>query len=502
MVSLPSITLDTTLADLYRKSSPKNAHKRIGQVLCGVNSGMSLSDDFPRNRKYLYQDTPFSNLTKKELHDDNEELQRSLAKKYLSLVPQRDAFVCGDTVNVFFNVDQSPEQIEHDRQEAERTINVLDPKQRPKLVFCPGPGKIPLKENGIDMLTCKVVLDQLEAYPPVVELDQHWYCNSKEALARSGLPTPDCKIIEVTGHSAKASECCEVCRSGDALYIAPECTSNRSVWLKEQMDRVLGSLKSHPLPFVLKNQQTYGGAGTCLVRSEQERSKLVKDLSSDLLRRLFSQITPENEHLRPGTVLLSDLVKDPVGDYGLTFFVTDSGEAIFLGVSEQMTDANSAWIGSTINYTHQARLEGKFSPIMRQIAGWLHEHGYYGPAGADILETQSKPVDGEPKRTDLHIVDLNVRTSGSICLPLLRSHFEKRGMVCASSFSVTVKKTREEFIKEWESEFESGRMCILSWYEDKEEGVSIADVAVGSEDEEKLQGVMNKVRESSDEVTF
>ena len=79
MVTLPTITLDTTFAELYRKASPRNAHKKIGQVLCGTNSGMSLSDDFPRNVKYLYQDTPFNSLSKKELTDQNRELQRSLA---------------------------------------------------------------------------------------------------------------------------------------------------------------------------------------------------------------------------------------------------------------------------------------------------------------------------------------------------------------------------------------------------------------------------------------
>ena len=57
-------------------------------------------------------------------------------------------------------------------------------------------------------------------------------------------------------------------------------------------------------------------------------------------------------------------------------------------------------------------------------------------------------------------------------------------------------------MREWEGEFEEGRMCILSWYEDRKEGVSIADVAVGGEDEETLRGIMNKVREASDDVTF
>ena len=196
------------------------------------------------------------------------------------------------------------------------------------------------------------------------------------------------------------------------------------------------------------------------------------------------------------------MVRNPIGDYGLTFFVTEGGGAIFLAVSEQMIDATKAWIGSTINYPHQPQLEEKFGPIMCEIAAWLGRYGYIGPAGADILETERKPQNGEPRQTEFHIVDLNVRISGSICLPLLRGHFTRRGLQFGSSFSITVKETRDDFIQQWAKEFEEGRMCILSWYEDKANGASIADVAVGAEDEERLQEEMKRVREGTDEVTF
>ena len=502
MVDLPLITLDITLAELYRKASPSNAHKKVAQVLCGVNSSLDLSDDFPRNVKYLYQDTLFNSLSKRELTDQNHELQRSLAMKYLSLIPQRDAFISGDTVVVLFNVDQSPEQIEHDRQEAQRTIQILNPKQQPSLVLCPGPGKIPMKENGIDMVACKLVLDQLGDYPMVCELEKHWYINSKEALASSGLPMPKCEIIEVVGYSQEAETCCSHCLEGDTFFIPSDCSGSRAKWLNEQKDRLLGRLLSRSLPFVLRNQQTFGGAGTYVVTNEEERSKLVQDFSSGLLRKLYSQVTAQNYRLKPGTILLSDLVSDPIGDYGLTFFVTENGGAIFLAVSEQLIAEHRAWIGSTINYKRQQQLEEKFRPIMHKIVAWLHSHGYYGPAGADILETERKPVNGEPVSTKLHIADLNIRTSGSLCLPLLRGHFESRGLTWGSSFSITVQSTRDNFIREWKEQFESGRMCILSWYEDKNTGVSIADVALGSENEQRLQEEMQRVREATDDVTF
>lgn len=139
---------------------------------------------------------------------------------------------------------------------------------------------------------------------------------------------------------------------------------------------------------------------------------------------------------------------------------------------------------------------------MHEIAAWLHKYGYFGPIGADILETAPVDTESTDSTANFYIVDLNVRMSGSICLPLLRSHFRKRGFSCGSSFGITVKATRDEFIKQWQKEFESGRMCILSWYEDKSAGSSIADVDVGGEDEGQLQEEMKRIRDTTDGVMF
>ena len=61
---------------------------------------------------------------------------------------------------------------------------------------------------------------------------------------------------------------------------------------------------------------------------------------------------------------------------------------------------------------------------------------------------------------------------------------------------------RDEFIEKWREEFESGRTCILSWYEDRRAGCSIADVAVGGVDEIRLQEEMKRIRDTTHEVTF
>lgn len=133
--------------------------------------------------------------------------------------------------------------------------------------------------------------------------------------------------------------------------------------------------------------------------SEKERDELLDNFCRSPLRKLFSQVTADNHHLKPGTVLLSDMVVDTIGDYGLTFFVTEDGDAIFLAVSEQMIDSNCSWVGSTINYTDQKSLQQRFSSIMLQMASWLHKYNYFGLVGADILETAPKDGETAKRRT-------------------------------------------------------------------------------------------------------
>ncbi|KAK4124806.1 hypothetical protein N657DRAFT_643563 [Parathielavia appendiculata] len=533
-VKLPTIKLDTTLTELYRQASPKNANIRLGWVSCGITSGVDFTPDFPRNVKFVYEDQTFVSTPSRKLSHGNGRLQHALAKKHLSLIPQRDAFISGATPVIFFNLGRSPKQVEHDRREAEATISVLDPSQRPELVFCPGPSKIPMKEHGIDKLEYKVVFDGLEAYPLTHDLETHWLLNSKAGLARSGLPTPQSQIIETEGYPPAVDSCCSVCRDAatDASRlpsIPPTCTGPRGEWLSRETNRILSAVRARPVPFVFKTQQAFGGAGTWLITSDDKKAQLLADLSGlgsptiqnnesssssstgegqgeGLLRKLLPLLTPSNAHLHPTTVLLTDLVQDLSGDYGLTFFVTASGAPLFLAAAEQMItdDGSSAWIGSRIDYGRQEALREKFQGLMERIAEWVASHGYVGPVGADVLCTSTATGEEGKDGGDggCHIVDLNVRTSGSVSLPLLRGHFTGRGLQCASSFSIKVKGGRREFIDKWRGPFEDGRMLILSWYEDPEEGGSIADVVVGAEDEERLAELMKEVRENTEEVTF
>ena len=505
MQDLPPIKLDETLANLYKKSNCNGVSTRIALIACVINSEMDLNSSIPRNTKYIYQDDTFNSLPVEQTSSlDYEETQRQSAVKYLSLIAQRDAFVSGNMTVIIFNTDQEDERTCHSRKEAEKTLKELDPTQRPELLFLPSPRNISLKENGIDLLASKIILDGFDGYPFTVDLEVQYFLNSKVALCASGLPTPKCVLVELEGSNPEAQSCCVACSSSpDSFSIPVNCSGGRSEWLSSQISYMTSRVAAHPLPFVFKNQQAFGGGGTTIVSTAEQKEKLIADLTSRVLPKLLTLVNSSNAHLKPATLLLSDLVDNPIGDYGITFFVTKNGECVFIGVTEQTIDSNNAWIGNKISYLEQDRLRVKFNKIVNEIGAWLCRHHYYGPVGADILET-APPQEGtqEPEES-FHIVDLNVRMSGSLALGLLRGHYSReRGLHEASSFAVNMKMGRESFIEAMGERYQERRVLIDSWYEDKVAGLSYAKVIVGAEDKEQLEREIEVIKEYASEIHF
>ncbi|KAL9596357.1 MAG: hypothetical protein Q9179_004645 [Wetmoreana sp. 5 TL-2023] len=502
---LPEITLDTTLAELYDKGNPTCGKERLALLPCNANSEIAPTSKLGRNTKYLYQDFTFSTTPLHVSSDQQEEIRRMVAVKYLSLLPQHDTFVAGNMPVIFLNPDPdaSATASNHSRKEAERTMSSLGTVQRPKLLCYDNPEQISLKASGINVLAPKNVLDGLEGLPMVVGLETHYFLKSKAALCTSGLPSPNAKLLELKDYSIDPGSCCSVCRScPGSLCIPSDCTGSRRPWLREQVTRTISQISSQPLPFVLKNQQTYAGGGTFVVSSQEDLKELQSTLSTQTLPKLFSQVNSCNAHLKPATLIMSEMITNIIGDWGLTFFVTRAGECIFLALTQQMVDPKKAYIGSTISYTAQDSLKERFTPIMRKIGAWLSSYGYYGPCGADILE--SVPQHGQSSgASEFNIVDLNVRTTGSLAVAVLRGHFsEQRGLHEASAFAVSVEMTRDAFIRAFARQFREGRIVIVAWYEDRASGVSYGKLVIGARDKEALEEEVARVKKVVSEVHF
>ena len=353
-----------------------------------------------------------------------------------------------------------------------------------------------------------------------------YHLNSKEALATSGIPTPPSKILKLDGLAAEAANCCSACQSNDEpLFLPSNCAGPRRQWLQSQIDRVVQEIRdNHPAPFALKTQQTFGGGGTLLVKSEEDKQSLLDQLSSHLLPKLYASVTPSNVHLNPATLVISELIEDQISNIGLAMFVPPSGEPIFIGVTEQKLADGRQWTGSAISYSDQPALEKKVSPIMHQIAAYVHGHGYHGPVGADILESHNSTTSNADSAPPLLVVDLNVRLPASLHLGLLRSHFTSQTFNNATSLMLLLHDTpRHQFIAALADLLGQQRVVITSWYLDEEpprsqlregEGgggggddrkgktVSYACLVVAAEDQERLDGQVERVRGLGGEIHF
>ena len=188
MQGLPQITLDTTLGELYAQGGREGDERRIAMVLCAANSEIAPTSRLARNTKYLYQDSSFSTTPKYISFEQQKDIQRAVAVKYLSLIPQHDAFAAGNMPVILFNLDSSEGNTARSKEEAEKTMCSLTTLQRPTILFFPNPKQISMEENGLDLLAAKMELDELEGFPLAVDLDTHYFLNSKAALCTSGLP--------------------------------------------------------------------------------------------------------------------------------------------------------------------------------------------------------------------------------------------------------------------------------------------------------------------------
>ena len=307
--------------------------------------------------------------------------------------------------------------------------------------------------------------------------------------------SPKSEILELEDFAVDPIDCCSNCNSARDPYIPSTCVGSRDRWLRSRIAQISSRMSSQQLPFVLKLQQTFGGSGTYLIRDCEDLAKVQLQLANIILPKLFSQVNASNAHLHPATIVLSEMIQDPVGNWGLTFFLTQRGRCIFLGASYQAMSSNNAWIGSGISYLAQNSLEQKFTPIMHKIGSWLRSYGYFGPCGADILET----VDHEPFK----IVDLNVRPTGSIPLGLLKGHFaDRRQLYEACLFSMTVRMSRASFIHKFEDRISQGRMILASWYEDPSSDTSYGCLIVGARDRRALERDVGEVKSFASDVEF
>ena len=77
-----------------------------------------------------------------------------------------------------------------------------------------------------------------------------------------------------------------------------------------------------------------------------------------------------------------------------------------------------------------------------------------------------------------------------------------RGYKYASSIFITVRATRDVFIRDWKEAFESGKMCIMSWYTESAPHFSNGNIVLGASTMDELQATMTQLRKLTEKTVL
>ncbi|GKZ22850.1 hypothetical protein AbraIFM66951_004974 [Aspergillus brasiliensis] len=445
------VTLDCTLHDLYSldNDTPQN-------IVLAYDHPCKFPPDelHPSSRARFLYAANFPDINAAEempiLH------KRSIAQRY--------SFVAGRTPVLMIDLSGNGGEdlscvLTTSRDELRRIYDQLSPEQRPDVQFIRSVHDIQVAPDSRAIFTMPQdhmcgMLDQAVAPETLYEV------LSKRWLAVCGLPTPKSKVID------------------------PLPVNSWQGGRDAEVGRMLQAVQQQSLPFVVKASIATSGCGTFVIRRESDRDTAVNELRC-LLDDGLKKVNEENERLYPASFVIQELV--PGEAYGVTFFVTKKGRAVYLATTRQRFSQEGVWNGGCVSYLLQPMFQAQYKSTIEALAKALHNKGYYGPAGADIMTDANG---------DFVVVDINPRVTGSYHLGLLRSHYMQRGLYEAAVLSrLEIPCTRNAFEELFAVEIAQGRLIINAWVIDSKKETSHAVVTVGAEDSVKL-GRMIRVIET------
>jgi hypothetical protein len=449
------LLLAETFKSLYSEDNEEDG-ARI--VLVGIypTSTLKLSSNLPLPTRFPYQHPGFPPAQ----HD-------LLSRVFLQLVPQMVGFVSGKLPLIIFDLDEmeevktknsSKEKRPH-QLDVSRSLEQLSPDQRPDVTFVAKPSDILVPPGS--RISVPNPMDYLLHLAHVVDPDTHYDLLSKRSLALSGLPSPPSHVIDSKIPPSQVH---------DQTSVAAE------------IDRMLQSIQSHPIPFVVKLPQALAGRGTFRIRTETERAFTIELLSLEVAR-MISVLNSENAHLSPVSFVLQEMI--PGEAVALSLFITKAGRAHFIGCAKQIEDEIRGWSGGSISYPDQDELQEHYDAISQKISQYMHAKGYYGPIGTDIMTG----VNGEQ-----YIIDMNVRICGTMPLGFLRSVLVGLGYNNAVLFfPFLIPVSRDEFEEIFGIEIQEKKVVIVAWSHGRAGKTSAAMIVLAEVSLAALEDLIKRV---------
>ena len=264
----------------------------------------------------------------------------------------------------------------------------------------PPPRRELLKVLGPHHLMCgwgREVPVSSEMSPPE-ELTGHW----QRVFGAEGCPTwqafdPEDRYITLFPHESIPA---------DRQVVDP--TRNYDLHSKEVIQhiecpqaRVLSRIQ---WPCIVKLSHGYAGLGNFLIRDAQDEA--------DMRRQL-------NRHWPAATVVINSIIENISGDFGIQFYLRRDGSMVWLGVTRQHFNSQSRWCGGSFSADLQGRLYDHAGNIVEAVGRHLHNAGYFGLVGIDVLCDS---------RDCWFLVDVNPRLTGISPFLMISRIFNGRGL--------------------------------------------------------------------------
>lgn len=342
-------------------------------------------------------------------------------------------------------------------EDFQKSISVLPQDQRPFITFRSHPDETILGPNSAIALSRPT--DCLAHLPHLTDPEVHYEILSKRGLAHSSLPSPPSTVVDT---------------------VIPPNTWRDPVKISAEAARMARSLDSYKMPFVVKLPQS-AGKGTFILSTEMQRTQL-KEMLQLQLEAMLAQLTDANYDMHPCSLVLQDYISGKV--VALSLFVTRAGRPVFVGCCKQKFNDEGHWVGGSISYRNQNKLRERYAECMAQAAEFLHQKGYYGPAGIDILTSTSGKQ---------YIIDLNVRITGTFNLGLVTGHFTKRGLGKAMLKAAYFSCSRAEFEQHFAAELHEGRIIITAWTYDESIALSYGVFMIGGSNSPEIKRQLMEV---------
>lgn len=157
----------------------------------------------------------------------------------------------------------------------------------------------------------------------------------------------------------------------------------------EQIDcRQAAVLQNIEYPCMVKLSHAYAGLGNFLLRSDSDEQSM---------RAKLNQEWPDAQ------LVINSVIENIVADEGIQFYLRKNGTIIWLGLTQQNFNESNRWCGGTYSHDLQTNRIKQFASIVEATANLLHQRGYFGLVGVDIL------TDASDKH---YLVDVNPRLTG------------------------------------------------------------------------------------------